>query len=356
MGYILGTCIDISLDTELPLLLNKHSHIFLTSATFDKFGKLVLPLAFYDPGSIIDKYISGMCSKLFEFKKKNRGVKLLLTVLASDNLMVFNKIICDDVYMDTLVESICDAVRNYGLDGVDIKWQHPVSGVKPEKFAVFIKTLKFRFTQIQMLHGYPVLTICITINPRITSLEYYNLDLYDEYIDLFHLKGYDIGENWMKYVSHYNVSYHDLRESVKCLSRIGTRMEKILIGIPFYGHMFQGTMGLHQTYKSSKIIPYKDISASDSTYKYNQEYGVSCLEKENIYISFEDETSIYNKIVYMKTEGLGGIVSSGTDDTLTNYIYSLVPKEESNNNIVYITSAFTNITILGEPMVNEAML
>ena len=346
MGYILGTCIDISVDTELPLLLYKHTHIFLHSATFDRFGKIILPLAFYDPSCIVDKYINGMCSKLFELKTNNRGVKLLLTVLASDNLMVFNKIICDDVYMDTLVESICDAVRNYGLDGVDIKWQHPVSGVKPEKFAAFIKILKFRFTQIQMLHGYPVLTICITINPRITSLEYYNLDLYDEYIDLFHLKGYDIGENWMKYVSHYNVSYHDLRESVKYLNRIGTKSEKILIGIPFRGHMFRGTMGLKERYKSSRIIPYKDISICVSDTTYNQEYGVSCMydEKEKIYISFENETSIYNKIVYMKEEGLGGVVSSEIDDTLSNYTSSIVPIEVSNNNIVYITSSFTNIS------------
>lgn len=343
MAYISGTCVDISVDTELPLLLNKHTHIFLTSAIFDKYGKLVLPLAFYDPGSIIDKYISGMCSKLFEFKMKNRGVKLLLTVLASDNLMVFNKIICDDVYKETLVESICDAVRNYGLDGVDIKWQHPVSGVKPEKFANFIKTLKFRFTQIQMLHGYPVLTICITINPRITSLEYYNLDLYDEYIDLFHLKGYDIGENWMKYVSHYNISYHDLRESVKYLNRIGTRSEKILIGIPFHGHVFEGTSGLGQTYTSSRMVSHMNIYSTYVTY--NKEYGVSSTynEKENTYTSFEDETSIYNKIEYMKEEGLGGVVTSETDDTLTNYISSIIPIETSNNNIVYITSAFTNI-------------
>ncbi len=342
--FIFGTYLDISSDYTLDEdLFNKYTHVFLSSASFDKFGKLIFPIAFYHP--IANKYISGMCARIFELKKKNRHIKVVLNIRASDDLMIFNKIISDNVFMDTMVESICDAIRNYGLDGIDIKWQHPVSGVKPERFAVFIKALKCRLLQIQMLHDYPTLLLCLTINPRMSSLEYYNLDLYDEYVDIFHLKGYDIDENWMKYVSHYNLSYHDLRESVRYINGLGTTTDKILIGVPFHGHMFEGTLGLDQIYKTSKMIPYQNIENKE-TATYNQEYGVACIYNKNIctYTSFEDETSIGNKIDYIKQSGLLGIISSETDNVLSNYISLSLPKEQSNNNIIYNTSDFTNIS------------
>ncbi len=92
------------------------------------------------------------------------------------------------------------------------------------------------------------------------------------------------------------------------------------------------------------MIPYKDIQDKDMT-TYNVEYGVSCIynTKKGMYSSFEDETSIHNKIEYMKQQGLSGVISSEIDDVLSTYVLSAVPKEESNNNIIYITSSFTNI-------------
>lgn len=353
MGYIIGTCIDLEDDSIDEDILKKHTHVFLNSCTFTNQGELIFPQGFYYPITTSNS-VSGIAAKVFNIKKEYRGVKTILTIDASGNLNVFNKIISIEEFRTTLVESICTAVRNYGLDGINIIWQHPISGVKPEVFALFVKAVKARFKQTQILHRYDQLLLCLTINPRISSIEYYRLDLFDDCIDLFHLMGHDMSDNWMKRVSHYNISYHDIKQSIKYLFSIGTLQNKILIGIPFHGHVFEGTLGYDEIYNKSYIKTYKDISTTYDITKacYNEEYGVSFIYdfNEKIYVSFEDPISVKESVKYMKEEGLAGIITSNhkNDDdckSLTKIIINAIgnEKDTSNNNIIYITSQFTNI-------------
>lgn len=353
MGFIIGTCLDINSNALGDSILKEHTHIFVNCVTFSNIGELTFPLSFK---TVLDSgCISGLAAELFEHKKKHRHVKVILTINASGNLNIFNKLISIDTFKYTLIESICTAIRNYGLDGINIDWQHPISGVQPEKFAVFVKGLKLRFQQTQSLHLYDNLSLILTINPRINNIDYYKLDLYDSYVDFFHLKGYDLRDNWMKNVSHYNILYYNIKESINYLHKIGTYQNKIIIGIPFEGHVFYATEGFDKPYSYSKVLPYKDIvQLFDADVSiYDEEYGVSYIYEEGNFVSFEDNISVLNTIEYIKTEGIAGLISSNykNDDeeyTITNTILKEFDddKDISNNNILYITSEFANIALL----------
>ncbi|MFY9115382.1 MAG: glycoside hydrolase family 18 protein, partial [Dethiobacteria bacterium] len=122
---------------------------------------------------------------------------------------------------------------------------------------------------------------------------------------------------------------------VKAWLNAGFPKEKLVMGVPFYGHRYNGVTnsnnGLYQRYYSGgSSISYAQVVANylhASGYRryYHSESMVPWLFNGSTFISYEDEQSMRLKAKYVKDNGLAGAMiwelSHDPNRVLLNSLY-----------------------------------
>jgi chitinase len=228
------------------------------------------------------------------------------------------------------------------FDGVDIDWEFPVAGGQPgnlnqpadrENFTLLIGDLGRKLAELSSEQGRKFdLTIAISADSeKLGNLE---LAALARQVDWLNLMAYDYyagseiaGFNAPLYAStadpnrNYNVD-----ASVKALIRSGVPPQKVALGLPFYGRAIPGVPrkdnGVFQrgSSKGSEAwgadgIDYRDLVARRPEelgfYRYwNSEAQVPWLYNpaQEIWISYDDPTSIARKAKYARAYGLRGVM------------------------------------------------
>jgi chitinase len=156
-----------------------------------------------------------------------------------------------------------------------------------------------------------------------------------KYLDFINIMSYDfIVQSWSDTTGHHaNFIQNDpngrsVENAVKDHIAAGVPVEKLVMGIPFYGRSWENVSpdnnGLYQFGKGSKGYPYSAIVEllQDSTYKrhWDGDSKASYLwnEDKKIFVTFEDPESIASKAEFIKKHKLGGAMfweyNEDTDD------------------------------------------
>jgi chitinase len=250
-------------------------------------------------------------------------------------------------------------VEKYGLDGLDIDWEYPVTGGKTtdhkrksdkKNFVLLLKQLR---SDLNGLHHErpPLLTIASTAYRN--HLNDLSVKEMVNVLDWFNVMGYDFDEMQPYRTFHHSglfawpttamvstdaIKFANCDAAVRWYLDHGVPSEKIVLGLPFYGHIWANVPAEH----NGMFQPYRGRPGEDGTLSYREieqmylptyarywddQAKVPWLynQETKITISYEDADSIAAKAKYVIQKQLGGIMfwDLGQDDSKSTLLNAI---------------------------------
>lgn len=234
------------------------------------------------------------------------------------------------------ISSVADFVRRHQLDGLDIDWEYPgMPGAEnhfraedKHNYTLLMKELRLRFNKLEgELHR----PLYVTVATGATSdfLAHTEMNKVAKYVDAVNLMAYDYyeadsdaitGHHAPLYTSPADPKKISDDKSVQEYEKAGVPAAKIVLGVPFYGHVWGQVPAVnHGLFQPGKEIPhgYADYGDGPQTmlkngfirywdpiaaapYLYNTE--------KQIFVSYDDPESLALKCRYVLAHKIRGIM------------------------------------------------
>lgn len=284
-------------------------------------------------------------------KRRNKNLKILLWVGGAFSTG-FSDMVKNHANRKLFIQSVKLALETYRLDGLDLDWEFP-NGFTKERMH-FSQLLHEIRREYQREHRTYLLTIAVAAPQSIVDTSY-DVQEINSYTDFVNIMTYDYhfytkttpftGFNAPLYKRHDEGGIFaglNINFTVNYWHSQGLDKNKIVIGLPTYGHSFTlvnpfnaGLMSPSSGFGSvgaNGFTTYTDICwvTKNNIYVtsvYDVETCSPYLYSGTEWISYEDERSLECKTNYIKENGFGGamIFSLNTDD------YSSVCDEKYNS-------------------------
>jgi chitinase len=290
-------------------------------------------------------------AQLTALRQQNPSLTVLVSVggwLWSTN---FSDISLTHKSREIFIQSAIEFLAHYDLDGLDIDWEYP--GMKgaghsfrsedKQNFTFLVGELRKKFNQQEKKIG-KKLYLTIAAGASDDFLTHTEMNKVQKYLDTVNLMAYDYIEPGEGVTGHHAPLYanpNDARHyssdaSVKAFEEAGVPAGKLLLGVPFYGHvwgevpdkdhgLFQPGKAVPKGYTPFGMIPNTMIgqgyerywdSAASAPYLYNAE--------KQLFVSYDDAESIAAKCRYIIEHKLAGIMfweySGDPDGTLLKVV------------------------------------
>ncbi len=274
--------------------------------------------------------------QLHELKKVNPELKVLVSVGGWTWSGGFSDAALTEASRRKFAVSAADFVEAFKLDGIDIDWEYPNqpgagNTYRPQdvhNFTLMLEAVREELDKLAAREGtgkHYLLTIATGASRR--YVENTELDKVARCLDFLNIMTYDFyhgGDHRTGHHSNLRSSSspeHDkttIVEAVDIHVAAGVPVEKINLGIPFYGRKWTGVKspdnhGLFQEAESvGQIVFYRQIVEWLKDPSYQQQWDATAQApylwnpEERIFISYETPHSIALKVQYLKEKGLGG--------------------------------------------------
>jgi chitinase len=235
----------------------------------------------------------------------------------------------------TFARSCVAFMTQYGFDGIDIDWEYPTGGGlvpgagRPEDTANFTLMLAELRAQLDAQGAQDGVHYLLTIAAPTGPGNYAGIQLgqIHPYLDWINVMAYDFHGSWDA-TTNFNAPLYgtaadpgsNTDAAMTAYLAAGIPAEKLVVGVPFYGHGWQGVAdhnhGLYQP-ASGPTEPdsfsYRDLVTNylDRYPRYWQdEAQVPWLysAEDQIMISYDDPESLAIKAAYVKERGFGGVM------------------------------------------------
>jgi len=234
------------------------------------------------------------------------------------------------------VASVADFLKQYDLDGLDVDWEFPGQAgagntFRPEdkhNFTLLLKDLRKRFDREQKSTGrHLVLTIAAGANAD--YLVHTEIKKVQRYVDTVNVMAYDYSMASIDPTTNHSAPLfsnpaaprqESADASLRAFERAGVPSGKILLGVPFYGHLWaevpDHNHGLFQPGKPgpADFAPFSAIQQNMLGHGYTRYWDQAAFapylygaEKQQ-FVSYDDAESLAAKCAYVKTHNLGGVM------------------------------------------------
>lgn len=232
-----------------------------------------------------------------KLKETNKNLKVLLS-LGGWESGGFSEMADGDDSRKSFVTDCKRIVNEFSLDGIDVDWEFPTSssaGISSspddkENFTKLISELR------EALGKSKLLTIASSAR-RI----YFDFPNIIHHLDFVNLMTYDMGSPPFHHSALFSSAFTNVtgEESVAMHLKAGVPLEKLVLGIPFYGR------GKNE---SMKFLTYKEVENQNLTEKWDAFAKVPFLinDKKEIVLVYENPLSIAYKCDFILTNGLRG--------------------------------------------------
>ena len=234
-------------------------------------------------------------------KKSHPGLKVMLSVggWGAGN---FSEMAADPTHRKNFCNNCLAAVNKYNLDGIDLDWEYPTSSAADissspndtRNFTLLLEDMR------QTLGEDKLITMASSANAR-----YVDFQSCVRYLDFVNIMTYDMGKPPYHNAGLYTsaATKRSCDESVTLHYNAGVPYEKMVLGVPFFGH------GDGRAF-TSDCIDYRDIKFDTSTYtvRWDADAQVPYLADTggNMVLSYDDEISVGLKADFVKDKGLLG--------------------------------------------------
>lgn len=272
---------------------------------------------------------------LSKLKIKNPDLKILISIGGWTFSNNFSDMALADTSRKAFARSAIAFVEKYKLDGVDIDWEFPgLPGAgnvhRPEdkqNFTLLLKAFKEELNDAEKrIKKKLILTIAADCSRDfLDHTEMYKAQAYLDYIDLM---AYDFLNEPPGKTCHQAQLFpsktlnnnNSVMQAVQGYLKEGILPGKIVLGIPFYGHLYQlksvGSSAVGAELKSAAgtkgFTEIQDSLINSGRFQYHKDRTAKAAYLFNPYnqkfVTFEDEWSIRHKCKYVKDQGLAGVM------------------------------------------------
>ncbi|WP_026628625.1 glycoside hydrolase family 18 protein [Dyadobacter alkalitolerans] len=271
--------------------------------------------------------------KLNLLKEKNPDLKILISLGGWTWSENFSDAVLTEASRKIFAASSVDIIRKYDLDGVDIDWEYPgMPGedgnvYRPEdkqNFTLMFEAIRKELDAFEKESGKKKLLT--TAVPGFTSfLKVVEMGKAAAFLDYVNIMTYDLfqGDTAVHHAALYSSDIykasHSVDNAVKAFSAEGVPMNKLVVGLPFYGRMFRVAKldkGLGQKHiKQEYVDGYTMIKDSMVNKKGFKEYRDEVAKapyllnaKTGDVLSYDDEQSVREKCKYVLDKKLAGVM------------------------------------------------
>jgi chitinase len=273
---------------------------------------------------------------LVGLKQQNPSLQVLVSVggwLWSGN---FSDMALTKESRSRFIDSVVEFVDRYKLDGLDIDWEYPGmigagNHFRPEdqrNYTLLLKELRARFNREQSRLGRTLL-LSVAAGASTEFIAHTELGRVAHYVDSVNLMAYDYYEPGSeKITGNHAPLYTDPSDpkrvssdrSVEEFERAGVPAAKLVLGVPFYGHVW-GDVGAadHGLFQPGAPVPnafanYGNIVSSMLNNGFTRYWDAAASvpylysEQKRQFVSYEDTESLALKCAYVRRKGLAGVM------------------------------------------------
>ena len=273
----------------------------------------------------------GRLKNIVNLKKKKSSLKVLLSVggWGAGN---FSEMAADEKHRKAFAKNCLNAVTKYGLDGIDIDWEYPTSSAAhissspadKDNFTLLMKELR------ETLGKDRLLTMASASNAK-----YVKFTDFIDYLNFVNVMTYDMGKPTSSGKTKHNGALYksSLADDEYCDDSVtkhfnaGVPYNKIVLGIPFYGHGDGSAF--------AEDVDYKDIAIDRN--KYNVLWDTDAMvpyvtdATGKMVLSYDNAKSVGLKAEYVQQKALAGamywnIEADDASFTLGNAVASRLVK------------------------------
>lgn len=291
-----------------------------------------------DPWSDTDKHypedswndvgtnVYGCIKQLFLLKKRNRNLKVLLSIGGWTYSSNFAAPASTEAGRRTFASTAVALLENLGFDGIDIDWEYPQDHTQAENFVKLLHEVRAALHHAeQKRHGraHFLLTVACPAGPQ--NFQKLRVAEMDRYLDFWNLMAYDYAGSWDSRAGHQANLYPSHRHpertpfstsaALEFYTRNGVRPQKIVIGMPLYGRAFASTQGPGQPFSGTGegsweqgVWDYKVLPQPGSQVHYDKEIGASWSYNPStqVMVSFDTPEVVHQKANFVRDYGFGG--------------------------------------------------
>jgi chitinase len=234
------------------------------------------------------------------------------------------------------IESVVEFVDHYKLDGLDIDWEYPGmigagNRFRPEdkrNYTLLVKELRERFNREQSRLGRTLL-LSVAAGASTEFIAHTEMGRVQRYLDTVNLMAYDYYEPGSEKISGNHAPLYtnpadpkrvSADRSVLEFEHAGVPPRKIVLGVPFYGHVW-GDVGPtdHGLFQPGVPVPnafanYGNIVTSMLQQGFTRYWDAAASvpylysEQKRQFVSYEDTESLALKCAFVRRKGLAGVM------------------------------------------------
>ena len=275
-------------------------------------------------------------SFLTALKRQNPSLTVLVSVggwLWSTN---FSDVSLTPQSRKLFIDSVVEFLTSYDLDGLDIDWEYPgmagsghlFRAEDKHNFTLLLKELRQRFDR-ETRKSHRKLYLTIAAGASDEYLDHTEMAQVQRYVDTVNLMAYDYYEPSSDGITGHHAPLFtngadpkkiSADASVLAFEQAGVPATKILLSLPFYGHMWgQVAENNHGLFQAGKPVPkgyapYSLIMETMLNHGFTRYWDPIALvpylysQEKQIFVSYEDPKSLDAKCEYVLKHRLGGVM------------------------------------------------
>lgn len=272
--------------------------------------------------------------ELTALRRRNPDLRVVLSLGGWDDSAGFSDAAASTENRKAFARSCVELLLAHDLDGVDLDWEYPVSGgasgtahrpQDKQNFTLLLRELRQTLDRQGRRDGKTyVLTIAGAVSGGyLNSIE---PQAAAEIVDHIFLMAYDLHGPWDA-TADFNAPLYtptdgpprsraSVDDGVSAWLAQGVPPEKLVLGMPLYGYLYQGVpsrnRGLYQSFEGAKSVPWNQVKSeyiSRSAYRQfrHEEAEVPYLYGNRSFLSYDDPASVAAKAELARRRGLGGV-------------------------------------------------
>lgn len=271
---------------------------------------------------------------LVSLKQMNPALTVLVSVGGWEWSGGFSDMALTKASRGAFIDSVSRYIEQHQIDGLDIDWEYPgqagsTKHFRPEdktNFTLLLKELRGRFDSDQR-HLHRRLYITIAAGASSEYLAHTEMREAQRYLDAINIMAYDYyepgdltGNHAPLFTDPADPRQVSADRSVREFEQAGVPAGKIVLGVPFYGHLWGNVAdvqhGLFQPGARTEqgYSPYSVISTTMLGHGFDRYWDkASCVPylystDRKVFVSYEDTESLAMKSRYVDDQHLAGIM------------------------------------------------
>ena len=240
--------------------------------------------------------------------------KILISLGGADNAAGFDSVSVHPERRATFIQNLLTFLSISRYDGIDIDWEEPSTAAQRDSMISLVREIRTAFDNADSAY---IITMAIPASDY--SGQWYNFTALLPSIDWFNALTYDYHGSWSSFAGHNAPLYapndqQDYSVDQSMQYYLATRhipANKIMLGIPFYGKLFNA-VDLLEPFTSEEDLTYSDIvnmvNNRGWVYHWDADADVPYYTNGTSVITFDDSTSVALKCSYAKSKQLAGVM------------------------------------------------